>query len=519
MMLTGTLRFAQRDMCDRVIFCSIANNRLKGSLMRLIVANLLLIAVFLLGAIPAQAQDSIPQMRAFWVDELHPGFDNHPQVDELVNNVVRAGANTIIAQVRRHGDAWYNNSVEPRSADPNLAPAAEFDPLGYLIEKAHAQGVRVHAWVVVSVACRPTDRLWGDPAHVCTTHGPEIQGAERWTTATFGGEQVGDLDFGHPSAITYMEGVVGHLLQAYPTLDGVHWDFIRLSGANYGYNQVSLERFNQSVGQPLDNRPRPDDPAWSQWRRDRVTELVRRLYIRAKAIKPTIQVSAATITWGGAGNDGNWAASSAYARVFQDWPAWLDEGILDFAVPMHYFEDGVPRSRAWYDGWLAFDRDHVGRRAIVSGMGSWLNTREQGIGQIQRALTPDGAGRALAGVAFYSYAIPFAGSNNESRRAFMDQLRATVFAQPARAPDWPWIATPTGGHIQGIATVDDQVVPNAKVSLIRDGVWLRDIYASADGWFGAVELPPGPYIIATTRADGKQNWRNTTINPGLVTSL
>jgi uncharacterized lipoprotein YddW (UPF0748 family) len=487
--------------------------------MRLSVAHLLLIAVLLLGAAPAQAQGPAQQLRAFWVDSLHPGFYNRSQVDELVSNVVRAGANTIIMQARRHGDAWYNNSIEPRSAEPSLAPAAEFDPLAYLIEKAHAQGLRVHAWLVVSVACRPADRLWGNPAHVCTTHGPTIQGAERWTTATFNGEQVGDLDFGHPAAVTYMERVVDHLLRAYPALDGVHWDFIRLSGASYGYNQVSLERFNRALGRPLDSRPLPDDPVWSQWRRDRVTELVRRLYIRAKAIKPTVQVSAATITWGGAGNDGNWAASSAYRLVFQDWPAWLDEGILDFAVPMHYFAEGVPQSRGWYDGWLAFDRDHVGRRAIVSGIGSWLNTREQDIGQVQRALTPDGAGRALAGVAFYSYAVPFAGANDESRRAFMDQLRATVFAQPASPPDWPWIAAPTGGHLQGIAMVDDQIVPEAKVSLIRDGVWLRDIYASADGWFGIVELPPGAYTIAITRADGKQSWRTTTINPGLVTSL
>ena len=337
--------------------------------MRLTVPYLLLIAALLLGVAPAQAQEPVAQLRAFWVDALHPGFYNHPQVDELVNNVVRAGANTIIVQARHHGDAWYNNSVEPRAADPRLAPAAEFDPLGYLIEKAHSMGVRVHAWVVVSVACRPTDPLWGNPAHICTAHGPQAQGAERWTTATFSGEQVGDLDFGHPAAVTYMEGVVSHLVQAYPTLDGVHWDFIRLAGTSYGYNQVSLDRFNRAVGRALDSRPLPNDQAWGQWRRNRMTELVRRLYIRAKAIRPTIQVSAATITWGGAGNNGNWEDSAAYAQVFQDWPAWLDEGILDFAVPMHYFEEGVPRSRAWYDGWLGFDRAHVGRRAIVAGMG------------------------------------------------------------------------------------------------------------------------------------------------------
>ena len=173
-----------------------------------LIALALLMVVAALPPRPLAAQEPAQQMRAFWVDILNPGVYNHPQVDELVNNVVRAGANTIIVQVRRHGDAWYNNAFEPRAADPRLAPAAEFDPLAYLIEKAHSMGVQVHAWLVVSVACRPADRLWGHPQHVCTSHGPRAQGAERWTTATFEGVQVGDMDFGHPAAIGYTERVV-----------------------------------------------------------------------------------------------------------------------------------------------------------------------------------------------------------------------------------------------------------------------------------------------------------------------
>src|SRR5690606_33829107 len=110
---------------------------------------------------------------------------------------------------------------------------------------------------------------------------------------------------------------------------------------------------------PLDSRPAPGDPAWGQWRRDRVTETVRRLYIRAKAIKPSVQISAATITWGGLGSyhPADWPNSSAYRTVFQDWPAWLEEGIIDFAMPMHYFSEGDARARGWYDGWLRFDRE------------------------------------------------------------------------------------------------------------------------------------------------------------------
>ena len=469
---------------------------------------------------PVEAQAPLAQLRAFWVDNFNPGFYNHPQVDELVENVVRAGANAIFMQARRHGDAWYNRAFEPRGADPRLAPANEFDPLEYLIEKAHSRGVQVHAWLVISVTCRPSDRLWNHPQHVCTAHGPGASGAERWTTATYSGAQVGDLDFGHPESIAYLERLVQHLLRAYPALDGIHWDYIRFAGKEYGYNQVSVERFNQAHGRPLDSRPAPGDPAWSQWRRDRVSELARRLYIRAKVENPAIQVSAATIAWGGLGNNGEWWRSAAYDRVFQDWPAWLEEGILDFAMPMYYFAEGDPRSRDWYDGWLRFSRERAGRRAIVPGIGAWLNTPEQNVSQVQRALASDGQGRSTAGVAFFSYARPITTATSETRRAFMDQLRATVFAQPAVAPAWPWIVAPTGGHLQGIAVVDGQVAPGAKVTLFHNGAWLRDLTAMGDGWFGAVELPSGLYTVVITHPDGRQVWREgVVVQPGLVTSL
>jgi len=486
------------------------------------ILSLFIALAVLATAAPARAQAPVQQMRAFWVDNLNPGFFNHPQVDELVENAVRANANTIIVEVRRHGDAWFNNGrVEPRAGDRRLGPEAAFDPLGYMLEKAHSMGIKVHAWLVISVACRPSDPLWGHPEHLCTAHGPNAQGAERWTTATYGGQQVGDLDFGHPAAVQHLERVVTSLLSAYPALDGLHWDYIRYGGESYGYNQVSLGRFNQANGRPLDSRPEPGDWAWGQWRRDRVTETVRRLYIRAKAIKPDVQISAATITWGGLGSysPGDWPNSSAYRTVFQDWPAWLEEGIVDFAVPMHYFAEGEGRTRDWYDSWLRFDRERVGRRAIVAGVGAWLNSGEQNIAQVQRALAPDERGRALAGVAFFSYNQPTAGSNPERRRAFMDQLRATVFAGPAQAPSWPWIEAPTGGHLQGIAAVDGQVAAGAKVTLIREGQWLKDIGSGPDGWFGAVELPPGRYTVVFTTWDGRQGAVETTITPGLVTSL
>lgn len=471
---------------------------------------------------PQPQPADIEQMRAFWAASLNEGFRTPAEVDEMINNIVRANGNTLIVQMRRHGDSWYNLSIEPRAADPGLAPADQFDPLRYILDKAHQNGIKVHAWLVTAVSCRDHDALRGHPDHVCTAHGPYIGGTESWTTATYNHEAVGDLDFGHPDAIHHMEAVVQNLLWNYSDLDGVHFDFIRYSGQDYGYNQVSVDRFNQAYGLPSDNWPAPDDFAWSQWRRDRLSELMRRLYLRIKAINPRVQVSVAAITWGGIGSytPDDWPNSAAYAMVFQDWKAWLEEGIVDFALPMHYFEEGVERSRNWYNGWLVFDRTNTGVRRTVVGTGSWLNDPDQNIAQVRRALEPDEQGRYLAGVAFYAYHNLFAGSNFERRREFMDYLRATVFAQPARAPEWPWISYPTRGMLQGMAIVDGDIIPDAKVSLIKDGTWVQDLAASADGWYGAVELEPGTYAVRVQDpATGRETWyEGVNVVPGVVTS-
>ncbi|NJK80186.1 MAG: hypothetical protein HC914_09900, partial [Chloroflexaceae bacterium] len=121
--------------------------------------------------------------------------------------------------------------------------------------------------------------------------------------------------------------------------------------------------------------------------------------------------------------------------------------------------------------------------------------RLQVIHQINKALRPNENGQRLAGVALYSYNEPLAGTTFERRRTFMDQLKTSEFALPAAAPDWPWIVNPTTGHLQGIAIVGDTILSDYKVSLLKDGQWVRDIPTSYDGWYGTIDLEPGAYSI------------------------
>ena len=270
-------------------------------------------------------------------------------------------------------------------------------------------------------------------------------------TVASGGKVSTSLDPGHPDAARYMADVILEPAQHYE-VDGIHLDYIRYpEDANYGWNPTAIARF-----QRLYNRtgtPAASDPAWAQFRRDQVTALVRQIYLRAFAIRPSIKVSAALVTWGnGPASDAEYRAKDAYSRVFQDWRGWLEEGILDLGIPMNYFrENACPGAHV--DRWMEYEKDRQYGRALVIGPAIYLNGIADSMAQLERALAPSAAGNRALGVCFYSYAstntLDAAGApvtpNAEFYRAAGER-----FGGPAGVPELPWkagpsAATPTAG--------------------------------------------------------------------------
>jgi uncharacterized lipoprotein YddW (UPF0748 family) len=138
--------------------------------------GLYILLLILPSSIPVAAQTG-SQYRAFWVDTFNTALNNHADVLAVVNNAKAANANAIFAQVRRRGDSWYLNSLEPA---PDFIPiAAGFDPLRDLIAEAHANGIEVHAFVIVGAVWSknpnfaPTSSLGPptNPNHVFNLHG------------------------------------------------------------------------------------------------------------------------------------------------------------------------------------------------------------------------------------------------------------------------------------------------------------------------------------------------------------
>ncbi|HEY7840743.1 MAG TPA: family 10 glycosylhydrolase, partial [Gammaproteobacteria bacterium] len=111
------------------------------------------------------------EVRGFWVDTFNTTLNNHDDVLAAVDRAAAANANTIFAQVRRRGDSWYLNSLEPLADRTPVAPG--FDPLQDLIIEAHARGFEVHAFVIANAIWNRAPSLFPpqDPNHVFNLHG------------------------------------------------------------------------------------------------------------------------------------------------------------------------------------------------------------------------------------------------------------------------------------------------------------------------------------------------------------
>lgn len=470
------------------------------------------------------------EIRALWVDAFHAGIRTAQEAEELVAAAKRAHLNTLFVQVRRRGDALYTRSFEPPLEDPAFDPG--FDALENVVRVAHQHGLEVHAWINAMPVWRDAVPP-RDPRHIFNQHGPTRSGEENWLTLAPNGESrfpVGYfLDPGHPAAAAHLVEVYLNLVRNYD-VDGIHFDYIRYPetegrlprGAAVGYNPTALARFRAATGRHGD--PDPGDGPWMEWRREQVTQLVRRIYLEAKAIRPRLKVSAAVIAWGKPPKgERDFLDAAPGQRIFQDWHAWLKEGILDLAVPMNYARENDATVRGWFDGWVRWQKRHRHGRQLAVGIGAYLNPPRATLAQVERARRSEGR-HSVDGVSFFSYyslGTPPAPANADrgagvaatpspsQQVAFLAEgLPDSAasggavpggFERPALVPRMDWMERPTSGGVAGIVRAPDgRAWDGGSVRLKREGSWFarsRKVRTDGNGFFGFAQVAPGRYRV------------------------
>jgi len=276
-----------------------------------------------------------------WI--VRHNISTQKKIDKLLDLIEDTNIKHLFVQVRGRGDSYYSSAYEPPASD---VPAG-FDPLKYLIEKTRRSDIKIHAWINVSFVLSAGD-YHPDKKHIVSKN-PE------WITCDHTGRSMAEyskkeltdnlaeglfLDPAVPEVKDYMVNIVKDILSGYP-VDGIHLDYVRYpySGYNsykkkylneFGYNPIARDIFKKKHGIDPINIDRlkisPGKKLFDDFRRDQITDIVKRISEVVKSKNRSIILSAAVMPRYDRGRN----------VYFQDWPMWLDNNYIDLACVMSY---------------------------------------------------------------------------------------------------------------------------------------------------------------------------------------
>lgn len=282
-----------------------------------------------------------------------PTLSNREAIMKLVDFAKKARIRILFVQIYRANQAWFPSKVgDSTSYEAALKTLGE-NPFALLIREAHGAGIEVHAWLnMLSLSTN-------EGAPLLKKYGPDILTRnleEKKTLADYKIDNQYFLEPGDTRVRKELTTMVEEVVRTYPHLDGIQFDYIRYpdSHPRYGYTPINMDRFKRSTGL---KKIKEGSRAWNDWKRAQVTELLKLLVEKARAIRPGIQVSAT----------GCMSYARALYEAFQDWPSWVNSGLVDFVTVMNYSPDP-----AEYERWSGVAKAKVSDRArLYLGVGAY----------------------------------------------------------------------------------------------------------------------------------------------------
>ena len=439
----------------------------------------------------------------------------------MVSTLVAGRYNAVIVQVVAYMDtssashgSYYKSSILPWCG----YTTSGFDPLAYLITKAHANGIEVHAWLGGS---------GGGPYRVSTTWPPSgnatLAAHPEWfmvpqansegnAVVTLDGSCL--LDMGSPDAQDYIVSIVRELVTNYQ-IDGINWDdeinsagynqgygFPAYSQANYGKSGLARYRINTGFM----GTPTATDSAFGDYRRRFKNELMARCQAEIQSIKTNprqpLRHSSSVMAYGGPPGTCTFTSEEAYL-YYSDWPTMLQNGWLDAAIPMNY--KGQTNNASLYNSYCdrAFSCWRYNRH-IYMGLGAYLNAKSNTLAQLQYAYA-DG----FNGGVTYSYAVPYATSFDIAGDWYA-YVAANLYTSTATTPTMPWRnpGTATQGIIWGRVRngangnyVDDATVSVSATPTVKtdgNGYYIATmVSATTNGTIHSINASKTAYVSQT----------------------
>lgn len=380
------------------------------------------------------AVDAAEELRGVWIASVYnidfpssPGLSSSQQKEELdaiVNNAKKMGLNAIFFQVRPSGDALYPSEYFPWSAnltgEQGKANSGNFDPLAYIIDKAHEEGIQLHAWInplriTAANAQYPKQDINALSEDNFARQHPE------YVVAPADGMLY--YDPGYPEVREQILNGIEEIITNYD-VDGIHFDdyFYPSSVIDSFDDSASYEKYGKDYGNIAD------------WRRDNINQLIHDAHqlVEKKGNGAVFGVSPSPLWANAQQMEGGLPVGSnfsTYSGQYADTKRWVEEEWLDYIAPQVYWNVGYAPAdyeaivQWWSDLTSKYDVGlYVGHAAYKIGDNSqsdaWLDPQE-----IPRQLQVNDKIGGVDGDIYYGY------SNLKANKLGIADTLASLYAQ------------------------------------------------------------------------------------------
>ena len=384
--------------------------------------------------IPPTVNAKKGEFRAVWVSTvLNLDFkavrnpsDFKRQYLNMIRNIANAGFTAVIFQVRPNCDAFYPSRFAPWSrwlTGIEGRGLANFDPLAYMVQVAHAYKLEFHAWLNpyrvmndVQVnkntylnSCHPANFARRNPHLVL-----ELKNAKGRSLF---------LDPGRPEVINHVTSVVYELCTNY-NIDAIHFD-----DYFYPYEEIG------NIDNPTFARYNPYKISKADWRRRNTETLiasVRQVINQvnsAKKIRIKFGISPFGI-WGNAKDLRGGSATGGkqtYVNLYADTRGWVKKRYLDYIVPQIYwhFAHESAAYAALVDWWSKTVRN-TGTRLYIGMAPYRLGEPGWGSEELAAQLRYNRLHPEVSGFILFSYRHVFGSTRHTGVRNFFQSLHRSV---------------------------------------------------------------------------------------------
>lgn len=344
------------------------------------------------------------------------------ELTNLLDRLQQANINTVLLQTRIRGSVIYPSLYEPWDdcLTGHFGQNPGYDPLLFAVDECHKRGMELHAWVV----CIPLGKLQKQKAFGSQS----VMKRHPSLCKTAGGEVF--MVPGQSGTADYIASICREIAEKYD-VDGISLDYIRYPEKVYRFSDDNLYRNEKNKRNKMADRSSAvvHSVGLSEWKRDNITRIVRRVYEEVKSIKPWVKLSSSPI---GKYSDLSRYSShgwNCYNAVYQDPQTWLRDNIQDMLFPMMYFtgDNFYP----FLFNWAENSYGHP----VVPGLGIYFLDSREGKWQLNDVRAEMYAARysGLGGIAFYRSDFL-----TRNCKGIYESVRDEFFPYPAIQPRMSW---------------------------------------------------------------------------------